>query len=794
MLRSYLKIAWRSLNKNRLFSFINIFGLALSMSVCMIVMLRIKDEFRYDLFHPYADRTYRILTNVSNNNSDHWIFASSPLPLKPLLDQQGSVIQETVQLYPAGNTPARYAKKELKIKGCFTDDGFFRIFGFTLKHGDERTSLSLPGSVVLSSATAYKYFRNEDPIGKVMGIGNMGDFIITGVMNEEPRKSHIAFDAFVSSASIHQLEKQKLLPAKSESWNTFQDAYTYVLLKPAVAKRTLQNVLAQVNKEINKDAKDGRLEFETQSLTKITPSPDLLNDIGKGTTWGKLLALVGIGLIILVSACFNYTNLTIARALTRAREVGIRKVAGAKRFQIFLQYMVESVLIAFLSLLLASVMLSFIIRYNLFGDGGDFSPSISSDYIVFVSFVLFALVSGLIAGAAPAWILSSFRPANVLKNISTVKLFGNLSLQKTLIVFQFSLSLVIVIFLFAFYRQFNYMAEADHGFRKHNILTIPLIGADEKLLRNELSAITGVENIAALSDNFGRYPSGTVSASLDRDEAKPLQLQYYYGDEQLIPVMQLQLKAGSNFPPSTEKEKYIILNEQAVTALQLENESSAIGKQLWINDSTSLQVIGVLKNFHHQNLGIPIRPMALRSATGAYSYLNVSVKSANNEELLQSVERTWKQLHPHEPFSYYWLEKHLDELASQKDTISILGYLAFIAITLASLGLLGLVVYTIETKRKEISVRKIIGAEVMQLVMLLSRSFIKLLVISGFVAIPVGYLLSFIFLQNFASRVSFGIGSALACFFFLLLIGLTTIISQTFRASTVNPIKNLRVE
>jgi putative ABC transport system permease protein len=553
-------------------------------------------------------------------------------------------------------------------------------------------------------------------------------------------------------------------------------------------------VLNQINREINKDAKEGKLVFESQSLKKITPSPDLLNDIGRGTTWGKLFAVVGIGLIILVSACFNYTNLTIARALTRAREVGIRKVAGAKRIQIFFQYIVESVLIAFLSLLLASVMLSFIIRYNLFGDGGSFSPSISSDYTVFLSFLIFALLSGVVAGAAPAWILSSFRPANVLKNISTVKLFGNLSLQKTLIVFQFSLSLVIVIFLFAFYRQFSYMAEADQGFRKQNILTIPLIGGDENIMKTELSGISGVENIAALSDNFGRYPSGTISASLDRNEAKPPQLQYYYGDEQLIPVMHLQLKAGSNFPSSTKEEKYIILNEEAVTALHFRNEQDAIGKHLWINDSTSLQVIGVLKNFHYQNLGIPIRPMALRSAAGAYSYLNVSVKAANNQQLLKAVERTWKQLHPHEPFSYYWLEKHLDELASQKDTISILGYLAFIAITLASLGLLGLVVYTIETKRKEISVRKIIGAEVTQLVMLLSRSFIKLLVISGFIAIPVGYILSFVFLQNFASRVSFGIGSALTCFFFLLVIGLITIISQTFRASTVNPVKNLRVE
>jgi putative ABC transport system permease protein len=795
MFRTYLKIAWRSLNKHRLFSFINIFGLALSMSVCMIVMLRIKDEFRYDLFHPYPERTYRIITDIYNKNGDDWTFASSSLPLKQALQEHESVIQETVQLYPAGNNRASYQKKEIQIKGSFTEDAFFRVFGFRLLFGNPANALSLPQSIVLSASTAEKFFRKENPLGKMITVGRMGDFMVTGVLADGQGRSHIDFDAYLSLNSVPQLEKSKLLPSKSGSWNSFQDAYNYVLLKPGVNRKSLGNALSKINKAINTDNNgEAKLEFNAQPLQKITPGQEINNEIGRGTTWGKLFALVGIGLIILISACFNYTNLTIARALTRAREVGIRKVAGAKRYQVFLQYIVESVLISLLSLVLAGVMLAFIVRFNLFGDGDGIMPSFSKELFLLIGFLVFALVTGVVAGAAPAWILSSFRPINVLKNISTQKIFGNISLQKTLIVFQFSLSLVIVIFLTAFYKQFDYMSKADYGFRQDNIITLPLAGADEKILANELLRISGVEKVAAISNNFGRYPSGSIAASLERNDKEPLQLNYYYADEQLVPLMNLQLQAGKNFSSSDEKEKYILLNEEAVKRLHFKNNDDIIGKRLWINDTTNLEVIGVVKNFHYQNMGVPVAPMALRTATGAYEYLNLQVNASDKEHIVSEVEKTWKEINPHEAFTYTWLDKQLYEMNSQKDTISILGYLAFIAITLASLGLLGLVVYTIETRRKEISIRKIIGAEVLQLVMLLSRSFVKLLIIAGFIAIPAGYILSYIFLQNFASRTSFGAGSLLTCFLFLLTIGLITIISQTLKAATVNPVENLRTE
>ncbi len=798
MIKSYIKIAIRNLSKNKLVSFINIFGLGLSMSVGMMIMIRVQDQLSYDNFHPHPDRTYRITSEYEKKNGEQWNMASTPLPLRKALVENDRDVESAVNIYPVLNGQAKVAGKEIYINGAFTESAFFKVFGFSLSSGNPETALEEPNSIVINKSTAEKFFGNENPLGKVVSIENEGDFIIKGLLNEMPEKSHINYDAYASYSSIAQMEKNKILPAKSSDWYAFNIAYTYVLLKENARSSALTQQLDYIADDLNKNNKDGTAAFNLQRIDKITPGNDYLsNDIGHGTSWAKIYFEIGISLLILLAACFNYTNLTIARALTRAKEVGIRKIVGAKRFQVFTQYVIESILLALLALSFAWLILSFVIHYAPFNDDYEFIPSSFHYNIPLVGWSIgFAIFTGLLAGVAPAWILSAFKPLRVLKNLSTARILGKVSLQKVFIVFQYSLSLTIIIFLFAFYRQFAFMAKADPGFKKDNVMMLPIAGIDAKIAAQKIEGVSGVVSVSAMSSGFGKRFQGMNTAVWLSSKRDALPLNYYYADENFIPSMKIPFVAGKNFPVSTgtADENYIILNEKAVHALGISKVENILGEKLWINDSTRLEITGVLKDFTYEGAGRPVAPLAFRNKKNAYNYLYVAAGNVDKKKLEDRIKHAWNILAPSQPYSFSWLDEVIDKGNSQKATVSLLGYLAFIAMAIASLGLLGLVIYTIEVKRKEISIRKIIGASEKQLVRMLSQRFIKLIIIAGLIAMPLGYIAGFLFLQNFAYRIHFGFWNVLLCFFFLLCIGLFTIISQTYKAAISNPVKSLRSE
>ena len=786
MIKNYIKITLRNLWKHKLFSFINIFGLALSLSVCMLVMIQLKDDLSYDLFHPHPKRTYRVLSDiVENKNNRQYELASTPLPLKNDIAQHTDEVEDVVQLYPAIKEKATYDGKKLYINGAFTDSSFFKVFGFQLSAGSEQKALAVPNGIVLSETTAKRFFGNTAPLGKVLNFETLGLFQVTGVLKTPPGKSHIDFDAYASSLALPQLEKAKSLPEREHNWNTMNNSYTYVLVKKNTSEGNLDKLLHQIAQNPELKTPEGKINFTAQSLSSITPGTDgIYNEIGKGTVWAKVLTIAGVALIILLAACFNYTNLTIARALTRAKEVGIRKVAGATRFQVFTQYIIESVLIALLAFIFSCIGLM------------QFDPGLQFDSLLFGLAVVFTLITGIAAGAFPAWILSSFKPVRVLKSISTQKLFGNLSLQKGLLIFQFSLSLLIIIFLSAYYQQFSFVNSVDPGFISKNILTIPIAG-DEEVFTNGVSGISGVENISKISEDFGMRGSGSMQVFKDKPaNQQGVQCDFYFADAATIPVHGLQIISGSNFPGHEpgNKERYILINEKAVSVLGFTNAASAPGKTVWLNDSTQVTISGVVKNFYDKGAARNINPLILRNQPGAFNYMNILVNASAKNNIVKQLSSVWKKINPHTPFEYQWLDKKIADRDDQSGAYATMGYLAFITISIATLGLLGLVIYTVETRQKEISVRKIIGANVNQLMILLSKGFLKLLVISGLIAMPIGYLLSYMFLQNFANRVSFGVGSLLLCFIFLLSIGLVTILSNTYKAATENPVKNLRME
>jgi putative ABC transport system permease protein len=794
MIKNYILIGWRSLLKNRLFSFINIFGLALSMSLCMMVLLRIIDNFSYDTFHPAPEQTYRILSGIAMTNGNRINLATTPMPLKETLEQDSGFISEVVSLYPALRDDVSDGVMELPVNGAFTQPAFFRIFGFTLKHGNTNTALLQPNSIVLSEATARKFFGEVNPVGKLLVLKNLGAFQITGVMNASPEKSHIHYEAYASASSIVQLEKENRLPSKLDQWDTFENAYTYVRLRDNIPESVLSGKLEAIANTLNQESKNATISFSPQSISSITPGwTQLYHETSRGSSWGKLIAEVSIALIILISACFNYTNLSIARALTRGKEVGIRKLSGAARWQIFAQYTIEAVMISLFALCLAQVFLAFILEYKPFNAGYEMVPDIGLSFKVLIIFVAFAFFAGIMAGAMPAWILSAFKPINVLRGILTRNILGNLSLRKVLMVFQFSLSLIILVFLHAFYKQFEFMGSADGGFERKNIVVIPFNGNPD-ILKAELNRVSGVESIALTSDHFGKYVSGNVALYHDRDLKNANQLNYYYADAEFFNMMKLEIMAGENFTSVEQAERFIIINEKAAAYLGYQVPSAAVGEKFYLADSSEVEIRGVVKNFYHRSVGHNIESLVFRNRSAGFREVLLRVESSAQENIHERLESAWKKVYPDQPFSYTWLDKKIAELNDPSADISLLGFLALMTVSIASLGLLGLVVYTVETRKKEISIRKIVGASVTRIMVLLSKSYIVLLMISGIIALPGGYFLSELFLMNFANRIPLGVASLVSSFALLLLIGLITILSQTFKASTENPSKNLRSE
>jgi putative ABC transport system permease protein len=793
MLRNYLLIAYRNIVKHKLFTFINIFGLALSMTVCMMVIDNTVKDLSFDRFHPHAERTWRVITELRNPQGEGFKLASSPLPLELALAQDSAVVADVVRIYPAFRGKAAEGEKEMYVQGAFTSPAFFRVFGFTLSRGNAATALQQPNSVVLAYETARRFFGNANPIGHVLTMGAMGSYEVTGVLSPRVRRSHIDFDAYASAATIPGLEKSKVLQEKSANWGSYADAYTYALLQPHVKPAVLEASLARLARSLYNDPSQGAIRFPVQALGRISPSwDDTYNNIGRGTTWGKLMAGVGIGLIILISACFNYTNLSIARSLTRAKEVGIRKVSGATRGQVFGQYIMEAVLISLLALGLASLLLQLIRQANLFNWEADSYPPVTTLWQTAGILLGFALFTGLLAGTLPAWLLSAFSPSQVLKSMPSYRLFGRMNLRKSLIVFQLSLSLLITVGLFTMYRQFAFMAASDPGFRPDNILTVELQGRKAPLLRQELRALAGVEGIAAASANFGYFPGGQLPLAAHRAD-KPQRVNYYDADVALVPMLGLQLAAGENFLPDQQGPQ-LLLNEAAVRALGYRSAGEAVGRLLWLNDSVQAPVRGVLKDFHYENLGKMIAPLAIRTADADYQLLNLKVNTGNRAHFVQQVSAAWDKLAPGVPLKASWLKESLYEHNMHWGDISFLGYLAGMTIVIAAMGLLALVIYTTALRKKEIGVRKVMGADVKGLVLLLSRGFLKLIVISGCIALPIGYLASRLFLQNFALRVGFGLGSILLCFGALLAIAMLTIVSQTWRAANANPVESLKNE
>ncbi|MDO6431125.1 ABC transporter permease [Flavitalea sp. BT771] len=812
MIFNYLKVGLRNILKYKGFSFINVFGLAAAMSVCMLIMLMLADQRSYDQFHINKKNIYRILCDAPEFRHP---YATSPFPLARKLKNESPAVREATSLVMGVGGDALYNGRTVEMRGYFADTSFFDVFSFELGKGSLDAALRAPNSMVLSAEAAHRLFNDEDPIGRTVEFSDRGlsvfsgggessvpvkwgIYTITGVLADKAYKSHLKFDVLVSLSSMPALINSKKMEDLGANWKNFFRCYTYALLAPGKTESDLNVSLHRIVSTTYAGFPDlKQFSMTGQRLTSISPGILLGNEPNIVLPRIVYYFLSVLAFVIMLSACLNYTNLSIARALTRAKEIGVRKVNGATRKNIVLQFLSESILMA-LSALIMAVLFLLLIRAAFLNLWVNQSLHFSLDggFWVYLGFAGFALLIGLVSGIYPAFYLSGFQPLKALRNFASLRP-GKLGMRKILSIVQFSVSLIFIISSILIFNQSMHFLKFDYEFNSKNIVNIDLQGNEYHVVSGELAAVAGVEKISACDyvPVTGRSEGTSVKQAESRDDFKKVTV--LQTDENFVDNLQLRLIAGRNLPAGGPAGRYVLVNEAATRALGYKYPGEIIGHVLvskW-NDTIPLVVTGVLKDFHMNLDHDQIEPLLIQNQTALFKYANVRIASRDLRGTLAALERKWKLIDPIHPLRYQFFD---DQLAATSqgffDVVSILGFLAFLAVTIACLGLLGMATYTTERRLKEVGVRKVLGASHRGIVLLLSASFIRVLIWSVLIAAPLSYMLNTLWLRKFPNRVEFGIGTIGLGTLVLLALGLLTIGSQTLRAAKQDPAKVLRTE
>jgi len=803
MIKNYIKIAIRNIWANKTFSFINIVGLSVSMSLGLLIILIVKEQYSFDRFHKDADRIYRVDTRALRVGGGSEDYASVPLPLATVLKENYSFTEDIVRLDRRLNQDIVFGNVRVPVSGLFADPSFLKVFNFKLEKGNPATALSSPAGLVLTQETARKIFGNEDPLGKTIEIKGYGNFSVTGVLDKFVGKTHFEFEVLASMNALPGLEKQNIISSSLESWTNYYSGLTYIKLQKGKKEKDVNVALAEISKKyyagVKLETRDRGYEFYLQPLTKISPGPILSNNMGRAMPKIILTFLSVLALVIMIMAGLNYTNLMIAKSLKRAREIGVRKVMGANRWQVFIQFVGESVVFSILALLVSYLILQFLkFSFLQFRLTQSFSVDLKESGVIYILFLLFAAAVGIIAGLLPATYLSGFKPVQVLKNKIGSKIGTRITFRKVLMVIQFTLSMVFIICVLFIYQQVNFMLSKNYGINEKNIVNLRLQGNDYEKLTNDILKVSGVKRVGAVSHSLGT--SADRASDYRRNISdEPFVMRDFCIDENYLQNLQVKFVAGRNFRPglSKEKESEVILNETALKSFGFKDAGSALNQVIYSEDSAQLQVVGVVKDFNFRTMEYAIGPLAFRYRPQDFRMLSIAVDPAAMNTVAPAIASIWKKHDAVHPIEYSTMENDIDNTyieSGYTDIIKIVGYISFLAITLASLGMLGMVMYSIQLKVKEVGVRKVLGASVKDVTILLSRSFVILIGVSVLIGVPLGYILGNFFLQNFAFRISNTWLLVLLAIMIIGVISLITICSQTIKAAMSNPVKSLRTE
>ena len=801
MFRNYVKTAWRNLRKNRLFSFINILGLSIGIATFFIIMLYVQDEMSYDRFNKNADNIARVVFHANLNGG---IINESVVmpPVAKTMKKDFPEVQDATRMLNMGTPKVKYKDKIFKDdRSALVDPNFFSIFTLPMIEGDATKALQQPHTIVLTQTTAKKYFGNENPIGKILEFGSSKD-IVTGVIEDIPDNAHFHFDMFGSLVDFDD--------ANADTWLS-GGYHTYLLLKPhsdikkiearfpdMVAKYMGPQMQRQMGLTLNQfTSKGNSLGFALQPLKDIHLNSNTSNEFEPGGNVTYVYIFGGVAIFMLIVACINFINLSTAGASKRAKEVGVRKVAGSGKLQLISQFLSESILITFFALLIAFVLL----RLALPAFNNISGKHLSFDVKSILPFIGLGLLVGIIAGIYPAFYLSSFKPIAVLKGRLTTshKSFG---LRSGLVVFQFFISVALIIGTIVVYQQMKYIQNKDIGYSKEQLLTIPnsyVLGKEERVYKQQMlqdprivnATISGYKPAGPSNyNNALAYPQGNDNLVVSGNE--------YNVDENYIPTFGMTMVSGRNFSKAFATDSTgIILNETAAHALGWDN-MSAVGKTIIRQNSNRgadvpFHVIGVVKNFNFKSLHEAISPlyMSLNPESG----LIFKIKTTDVAGLLATMKKNWDAYQTGEPFTYSFMDDLFSKTYSaEQKTGVILNTFSILIILVACLGLFGLVTYTAEQRTKEIGIRKVLGASITQVTQMLSKEFLKLVLIASFIAFPVAWWGMNKWLQSFAYRIDIHWWVFVVAGIAALLIALLTVSFQAIKAALANPVKSLRTE
>jgi len=803
MLKNYIKIAIRSLVKNKVYSFINLAGLSIGLACVLVIVSYVNLELSYDKFHENHEDIYRITEyRMRNNQQTH--SANTFSPLADLLETQVPAVKKVVKMYPlSGLVSINKINKFKETSFTLVDSVFFDVFSFKLVEGTLAGALDNPFSVVLPKNKALEYFGTTEVIGKEIFFENATErysFNITAVIEDFPQNSHFEPDFFASFSSIN------IIQPRYNNW--FHPAiYLYTLVEKGTTPSELDEQIATMAKEHYPDnIKDSR-SHEAQLVTDIHLNSDLANEWQANSSKAYVKLFAVIALFILLIACINFMNLSTAQATKRAKEVGMRKVMGAEKSQLLGQFLGESFIVSFLSFILAFGLAQLALTYffnALIGKEISVINLLSGINLVWI--ILSLIVVSLLAGSYPAFYLSGFKPITTLKG-KVIKISGLGNVRKIMVTFQFFVSCLLIIGTLIVLNQINFLRNEKLGFDQEQIVAIGLVDRDDQnnyqTLKDALVSESSIVSVAASSTLPGRDGFFSFPIVIEDSDDEQLTIKTLGIDQDYISTYNIEIIAGRDFSNdiTTDAEQAFILNEAALTKFGWKD---GLNKDFTLTVHTSKgqekrvgKVIGVVKDFHFQSLYNVIDPLVIYVNTGPFytNFLNVKFAPGNWQEAISMLTAKWKIFSPDKPIEYYFLD---DELAKFYDSEVKIGHIftvfAGLSIIISCLGLLGLSAFSAQQRVKEIGIRKVLGANLASILMLLFREYIVLIILANLIAWPLGWYLSTEWLSTFPYRTGLTLSIFLATFIGALIIALLTVSFQSMKAAVANPVKSLRDE
>lgn len=803
MIFNYIKVALRNMRRHKGFYFINIVGLTIGIICFILIVLLVLDELSYDRYHEKANQIYRVeVRALVQDNEFHGATCCAPMA-QTLVKEFPEVLAST-RLSKFGNPVIRYKEKVFSEERWFwADSTIFNVFTIPFIQGDSNTALIDPNTAVLTKSMAEKYFGKEDPVGKILNADNRQDYLITGVVEDVPQNSHVHYDFL---ASFETLEF-----SRDQNWisNNF---HTYFVLKKGTSNKDFETklqilaekyVYPQVKGALGVTpeeffASGGEFEYSLQPLTEIHLHSQLQfeHESNSNIVYVYIFSIVAIAILLI--ACINFVNLATARSANRAKEVGVRKTVGSTRNQLARQFIVEAIFLSTLAVLLALPFIEILLPFFNNLTGKNLSVPYLGNIVTIPLLIGISLFVGLLSGTYPAFFLSSFNPVAVLKGQSIGRRKSSW-MRNILVVFQFTISVILIIGTFVVYKQLNFIQNRNLGFNREQIIIIHKVDDLGKKIwpfKQELLGFPGISSVANTSNLMGDSFGDNLYTPADRPSDQRQLIWRMWADPDFIQTYQIELARGSFFTSAVlEGHRAVVLNESAVNSLEIENP---LGQKLIDMDGKEFTIIGVVKDFHYDSLHKPIKSMLIHPYgpdIGFGRYLSVRIATDNVRETLSLLEKSWKKYAPNQAFEYEFFDEHFARIyLSEEKTGQIFFLFSILAIAIACLGLFGLTSFVTQQRTKEIGVRKVLGASLSKILLLLTKQFIRWVLVANIIAWPVAYFVMYRWLENFAYRTNMGIWVFALSGALAFLIALITVSYQSIKVATANPVDSLRYE